>query len=75
MTKLWPGQNTVPPNDLILHYQGNGTWRRARFFYETWRKTTGLVDPPSAWDELDARMQIALCAVAEVAAEDARDSD
>jgi hypothetical protein len=69
----WPGQNTVPPDDLVAHYRRNQVWERTRYFYETWRKTTALIDPPAPFDELDPRLKIALCAVAKMVAEDARD--
>ena len=75
MSKKWPGESTVQPAELIAHYKKDRTWERTRFFYETWRKTTAMIGPPHPWDDLDARTQIAFCAVAHVVAEDARDSD
>lgn len=64
----------VPPEDLVLHYQKDRTWERTRFFYENWRLTTGMIDPPQPWDDLDVRMQVAICAVAQVVREDAIDN-
>lgn len=71
MTKTWPYENTMPPEELVAHYRKDRTWERTEYFYETWRKTTAMIDPPKPFDELDVRMQIALCAVAAVMAEEA----
>lgn len=71
--KLWPGQDTLAPADLVRHYQKDRFWERARYFYETWRKTTALIDPPGPWESLDTRMQLAICAVASVMVEEAKD--
>ena len=71
MAKKWPGQDTAPPGDLIAHYQKDRTWERTRYFYETWRNTTAMVDPPSPFDNINPRIQVALCAVAQAMIEDA----
>lgn len=74
--KAWPGQGTLSPQELIAHYhQKTDVLRRAAHWYETWRKTTAMVDPPVSWDALDIRMKVAFCAVAEAAREDGLDSD
>ena len=67
----WPGKDTVPPEELITHYEKE--WNDARYFYETWRKTTALINPPAPWDDLDVRSRLAICAVASLMIEDALD--
>ena len=71
MAKAWPLENTVPPEELVAHYRADHSWDTARYWYETWRKTTALIDPPVSWDSLDQRMQLAMCAVADGVAKDA----
>lgn len=61
---MWDKANTMEPTDLLEHYATHGALTWARYHYETWRKTTAMIDPPAAWDNLDVRIKVALCAVA-----------
>lgn len=53
---------TAEPAELLEYYTKQGALKWARFHYETWRKTTSMINPPPAWDDLDIRMRVALCA-------------
>jgi hypothetical protein len=71
---VWDKANTVEPELLLADYDTKlkMMWR-ASYHYETWRKTTAMIDPPPAWDDLDIRIRVALCAVTYAVWQDAAD--
>jgi hypothetical protein len=80
---VWDKANTVEPELLLADYGKRITMPgrdprptpldKARYHYETWRKTTAMINPPPPWGLLDIRARVALCAVTYAVWQDAAD--
>lgn len=68
-------QQKISSEDLVAAYTEKGIWDRTRYWYETWRKTTALIDPPEPWDELPVGIKLGMSAICHNVAQETKEDD